>query len=715
MTSFSNRNGCAPISNGSHNADPSANGICRYGKTSKDAPLGRYAAVRAASLQLAAPLSAEDQCVQSMPDASPTKWHLGHTTWFFETFFLEAHLPGYKSFSSTFPYLFNSYYETIGPRQPRPRRGLLTRPTLEEVLAYRRHVDSAMTQLLQHPLSSALMDLLDLGLNHEEQHQELILSDILHLFAQSPLHPAYDPRFRRKTTEASPQGLVGTLRTGRPLGHESEWLAFITDGGYKNPLHWLSDGWAVAQQESWTAPIYWVPADDTWMIMDLDGLHPLDPDAPVTHISYFEANAFATWANARLPTEQEWEFAVTTRGEALREVFDVAWQWTASAYSPYPGFRPAAGANSEYNGKFMSGQMVLRGGAATTPRGHTRATYRNFYHPQKQWMLSGLRLARDVDSEFAQDIVKWLAAPQDAPKPKYLYDAEGSRLFDEICKTREYYLTKTEAALLKSVSAELSATIPTGAALVEFGSGSSEKTHIVLDAAPQLSTYVPIEISPTALEEAAQEIRTKYSHLRVVPLVADFTTALQLPHSACSGARVGFFPGSTIGNFSPAGAKAFLRSARGLLGDDATFIIGYDIAKDEPTLVAAYDDATGVTRDFNKNLLVRINRELGGDFDPSAFDHRAVWNKAESRMEMHLVGRRDQTFHVAGREFSLKRGESLHTENSYKFTPESFEAMVAGAGWTTLRCWINEAPKFAVALIGPACKSVGEKMKSGSR
>jgi dimethylhistidine N-methyltransferase len=720
--------------------------------------LQRYRQVRARTLELARPLSPEDQVVQSMPDASPTKWHLAHTTWFFETFILKPLVPGYRAFDERYGYLFNSYYEAVGDRHPRPLRGLITRPALEEVLAYRARVDQHMELLLEE---GGAPELLELGLAHEEQHQELILMDILHLFAQSALSPAYRPAPAAAVSEPADEaawlefegGLVEIGHPGEAFAFDNEgprhkvwlepyrladrlvtngdWLAFIEDGGYRRPEYWLSEGWARVQAEGWQAPLYWRQGEDGWQAMTLHGLRPVDPGAPVSHISYYEAEAFAAWAGRRLPTEAEWEHsaqATTPDGggrltprtaaahaEGLRQMYGELWQWTRSAYSPYPGFRPAAGAVGEYNGKFMVGQMVLRGGACVTPPGHVRASYRNFFYPHQRWMFSGLRLADDAEPKarkarplrssfatdvmFATDVLEGLSKTAKSIPPKHFYDAEGSRLFEAICELEEYYPTRTETALLSRNAAEIAAEIPDGAVLVEFGSGASVKTRIVLDAAPQLAAYVPIDISREALEAAAAAIRRDYPGLAVEPLVDDFTAALELPAAVRGLPHFGFFPGSTIGNFTPGDATALLANARRLLGEGAHLLVGIDLVKDAATLVAAYDDAQGVTAAFNKNLLARINRELGGDFDPDGFDHRAVWNAAESRIEMHLVSRARQRVRVLGRSFIFREGESLHTENSYKFTVEGFSNLAAEAGWRVGRSFANPAPAFAAVLL----------------
>ena len=403
----------------------------------------RFAAVRALSAALVRPLSDADATVQSMDDASPAKWHLAHTSWFFETFVLRDHVPGYTLHDERWPYLFNSYYEAEGERHARPMRGMLTRPSLAEVLAYRAAVDAALLDALAN-LPDEAQALVQLGCHHEEQHQELLLTDILHLFSVNPLQPALWPG-EPKVPVAMPgpigwiEGRAGeaeigvdgpgfafdcegprhrVLLTPHALADRTvtngEWAAFIADGGYADPRHWLSDGWAWVKANGIRAPLYWEQLRGGWTRFGLDGRRPVDPAAPVTHVSFFEADAYASWAGARLPTEAEWEAAAAAHDPRSGNQLDAAgpveprpatagpaffgdvWEWTGSAYRPYPGFRPAKGAVGEYNGKFMSGQFVLRGGSCATPRGHVRPSYRNFFYPHQRWQFTGVRLAKDL-------------------------------------------------------------------------------------------------------------------------------------------------------------------------------------------------------------------------------------------------------------------------------------------------------------------------------
>jgi ergothioneine biosynthesis protein EgtB len=428
--------------------------------TLADAPFAvRYRAVRGATERLCEPLSPEDCQVQSMDDASPTKWHLAHTSWFFETFVLDRAVPNYVAFHPEFHVLFNSYYQTVGPQHPRPQRGLLTRPALDTILAYRRHVDDAMLALLGQPggVSAFPAAVIELGLHHEQQHQELILTDVKHLFSRNPLRPAYRECPAAPPIEIAPlrwHSYAGGLQW---IGHDGpgfafdnegprhrvfaeafeladrlvtngEFLAFVEEDGYARADLWLSDGWNTRQARGWSAPLYWEQCDGGWRVLTLAGTRGWRADEPVCHVSYYEADAFARWAGARLPTEAEWEVAAAASlgsdagaGDTVaratsnfvergllhpappgadtatpRQLFGDVWEWTQSPYTPYPGYRPPAGALGEYNGKFMCNQLVLRGGSCVTPASHMRATYRNFFPPDARWQFSGIRLARDA-------------------------------------------------------------------------------------------------------------------------------------------------------------------------------------------------------------------------------------------------------------------------------------------------------------------------------
>jgi ergothioneine biosynthesis protein EgtB len=415
--------------------------------------LARFHEVRATTERICRPLAVEDYVVQSMPDASPAKWHLAHTSWFFETFFLsDPALGTYEPFDPRFGYLFNSYYEAVGERHPRPKRGLLTRPTVGEVYRYRAHVDAAVAERLprlgRRDLER-LRPIVELGLNHEQQHQELLFTDLKHALAQNPLRPAYRELAPSSAVEVPPVRWFGHDAGIHRIGHHDggfafdnelprhrvflesfaaasrlvtcgEYLDFMNDGGYRRPELWLSDGWHTCRANGWEAPLYWENHGDRWHQFTLGGMRAVEPSEPVCHVSFYEADAFARWAGARLPTESEWEVAAsnlevdgnllerdrlhpvpTSPGDAdgldaPRQMFGDVWEWTASPYAPYPGFAPAGGALGEYNGKFMCNQMVLRGGSCVTPRSHLRRTYRNFFPPEARWQFTGMRLARSL-------------------------------------------------------------------------------------------------------------------------------------------------------------------------------------------------------------------------------------------------------------------------------------------------------------------------------
>jgi len=405
-----------------------------------------YRQVRAQSLRLAAPLSAEDCALQSMPDASPVKWHLAHTSWFFETFVLEHALPGFAPYREEYRVLFNSYYVAVGARHPRPERGMLSRPSLEQVLAYRASVDERMQALFARHAEQAarLAGTIELGVNHEQQHQELILTDLKHALSRNPTFPAYQEARARTSASPAPMRWTSLPDGVRQIGHDgrgfsfdnerprhrvfvadyeigerlvtnAEYQAFVADGGYRRSELWLAEGWDLRSAQGWEAPLYWVArSGGGWNQFTLDGLRALGPDEPVTHVSYYEADAYARWCGARLPTEAEWEIVAAPRevaGNFLEsgrlhpaplgaakggQFYGDAWQWTGSSYAPYPGFRAPEGAVGEYNGKFMVNQYVLRGGSCATPRSHVRASYRNFFPAAARWQFSGIRLARDA-------------------------------------------------------------------------------------------------------------------------------------------------------------------------------------------------------------------------------------------------------------------------------------------------------------------------------
>ncbi|MCP4330276.1 MAG: L-histidine N(alpha)-methyltransferase [Alphaproteobacteria bacterium] len=734
----------------------------------------QFNAVRRRSLELADPLSAEDQCIQSMPDVSPTKWHLAHTTWFFETFILKSFVDDYEDFHRDFGFLFNSYYELVGPRHDRPRRGLLSRPSLEDVLAYRSYVEGALRSSLAAGgfTDPAIRALMDLGCHHEQQHQELILTDIKHVLSCNPLRPAYLPPRPRDASRTRTLDWIehagGLVEIGhgrkdfafdcegpqhkvwlelfkvasRPVTN-GEYLEFMLDRGYERPELWLSNGWAECQAAPWRAPLYWEPAEDgEWRIFTLSGLRPLDPDAPVCHVSFYEADAYARWAGKRLPTEGEWEVIATplmpagnfagtrefhpvpARGDGLRQIYGDVWEWTASAYLPYPGFRPVEGAVGEYNGKFMSGQMVLRGGSCATPEGHVRPTYRNFFYPADRWQFSGIRLAETytdarvyvppvTETEeaketptdpatlaFLNDVVVGLSDNPKTIPPKWFYDQAGADLFQAICRLPEYYLTRVENDILKTAASAIAEALGPGPVLVEYGSGSMSKVECLLDRLDRPHGFVAIDISADQLEQAARNLNETYPNLHVHTIARDFSKPIDLPDLLdAAGRRCAFFPGSTIGNFEPLDARRFLGQIAATVGSGGALVIGVDLKKDKARLESAYDDRAGVTERFNKNLLVRINRELDGDANLDAFEHQAIYDPAKGRVEMHLRSRDRQTLTIAGHRFHFERGESIHTENSYKFAVADFEALARDSGFRPAQMWTDADELFAVFLL----------------
>jgi dimethylhistidine N-methyltransferase len=724
----------------------------------------RFDAVRAATENLAEPLSAEDQSIQSMPDSSPTKWHRAHTTWFFETVLLKRFAPGYNIYDPSYAYLFNSYYESLGARHPRAERGLITRPSAAEVGEYRKHVDGAMGSLLGETALGAdpyVVALTELGIHHEQQHQELLLTDILHAFSRNPRNPVYGPYFSALVRDSKPIAFIEFDGGEVEIGHDGngfsfdnerprhrailepyriadrpvtngEWIEFIADGGYRNVLLWLSDGWAIVRQESWEAPLYWQNIDGVWHAMTLSGLRPVELDAPVSQVSFYEADAYARWCGKRLPTEAEWEHAYSITGSErgnlvsgryyrplaaqcgsapLKQMIGDVLEWTASPYAPFPGFAPLTGAVAEYNGKFMINQMVLKGGSCVTPNDHIRPSYRNFFYPHQRWQFSGLRLAEDArapnrrvetaeTTAFRDSVYSGLSSTPKRLSCKYFYDAEGSRLFDLISDLPEYYPTRTEIALLEKIAPELTDRIAQGSALVEFGAGSEKKAEILFGATSHFGAYVPIDISADHLQNLSERVARNYRGIKVFPVPGDFTGELDLPSSVRSAPLVGVFPGSTIGNFEPNEAIELLQSCKRILGKSNHLLIGVDLVKDIDVLVNAYDDDAGVTSAFNKNILSHINRKFDSNIDLTSFEHRAVWNAEKSRIEMHLVSTVKQSLSIGGRDFELSEGETIHTENSHKYTVERISELAENAGWSVVQVWQSENPSFAVLLLG---------------
>lgn len=728
--------------------------------------LDRFRRVRAASLRIAAPLSAEDCQAQSMPDASPVKWHLAHTTWFWETFLLEA-LPGHQPFDPAFRMLFNSYYNGVGEQFSRPSRGLLTRPSLERVLEWRSQVDSRMEGLLAAGPDTGVQALVELGLAHEEQHQELMLTDLKHLLSQNPLLPAYAGRWPLATITPMPRswvqhpgGLVEIGHGGQGFAFDNEgprhkvwlepfelgthpvtngdWIAFIEDGGYRRPELWLSAGWEVARAEGWQAPMYWRAEGDGWRCFTLHGDAPVDPHAPVTHISFYEAEAFARWADARLPTEAEWEAAAAdlavegnfadggvlhplaaTRPAAPgkpAQMFGDVWEWTRSDYAPYPGYRPAEGAVGEYNGKFMVGQQVLRGGSCATPPGHVRASYRNFFPPATRWQFAGLRLARDAvraapgplvtrisapPADEAAEVTAGLLADPPAIASGHFYDTLGSKLFEAITELPEYGLTRAEAAIFEAHAPAMAETVRArlGAdyQLIDLGAGNCAKAEALL---PLLSPtrYLAIDIAGDFLETALSRVRQGWSG-EVQGLAMDFAGRFALPDRLKDRPALFFYPGSSIGNFAPAAAARFLASLKAEL-PDAALLIGADLVRDPELLELAYDDPTGVTAAFNRNILAVLNQRFHTDFAPAHWRHVALFNAELSRIEMWLEAERDMAVCWPGGERRFDRGARILTEISTKWTVSRLTSLLEGAGFDDVRTWTSPDSSFAVALGG---------------
>jgi dimethylhistidine N-methyltransferase len=717
-----------------------------------------YRSVRLASRLLAADLSDADATAQSMADASPAKWHLAHVTWFFENMVLVPHLPGYRLFDDRFGFLFNSYYEALGERHPRPLRGLLTRPTLEAVYDYREHVDAGIGRLLARGPGAEISNLIELGCHHEQQHQELLLTDILHLFAQNPLRPTFkapeplpvDTRSRDGSEYLNYEGgvvQIGHSGSGFAFDCEGprhrvilepfrlasrqvtngEWAQFILDGGYTNPLLWLAEGREAARAGQWVAPLYWERHGDVYWSMTLRGPQPVNLDAPVTHVSFFEADAFARWAGKRLPTEAEWEHAAESAPHqgnfadsgrlrpmpapqvaGMRQMFGDVWEWTRSPYQPYPGFAPASGAVGEYNAKFMSGQFVLRGGSCATPASHIRSCYRNFFAPTARWQFSGVRLAEDAPAArfsampgaradgFCGDVMAGLSCPRKSLPSRWLYDDRGSELFEEITQLPEYYPTRTETQILRDQAWDIARFCGPNRTVLEYGAGAGVKTEILMQALHSPRLYVPVDIAADFLDQTTARFRHRFPELATRPVAADFSADFALPDWIPLPNRVAFFPGSTIGNLDLREAAAFLQRMRIQVGRGGKALVGADLRKPLEVLLPAYDDAAGVTAHFNLNLLTRINRELGADFVLSNFAHAARWNELEAAVEMHLVSQCAQTVTIAGQEFAFMVGESIHTESSRKYDVAGFTRLANCNGWQVERVWTDARKQFAI-------------------
>ncbi len=714
----------------------------------------RFAASRHLTELLAAPLSPEDQTAQSMPDASPTKWHRAHTTWFYEEFVLGE--GAYEPYDATFRYLFNSYYEAVGPRHPRPERGLVTRPGAAEVGRYRAHVDEAVCALLAAGPAPELLERVELGVNHEQQHQELVVMDAKHLLSRHAFGPAMIERPEEPDPDPVPLGWRGVAGGVHEIGHDGvgfaydnegprhrvfledleiatravtvqDWLAFMADGGYRRPDLWLSDGWQAVQREGWRSPEYWWDLDGTWRTFTTAGVRPLRRAEPVVHVCFFEADAYARWAGARLPTEPEWEVAAARRAGPARP-------------APRPG-AAAPGPRRRGHGRRRVGVDVL--GLPALPRLPTgrgrhrrvqrqvherpaRAARRLLRHPlgaraaHLPQLLPGLRplgvlrpAARPVSwsvevrhapvpGRLAEDVREGLTrTPVEIP-PKWFYDEKGSQLFDDITELPEYYPTRTEHVLLAAHASRL----PHVGTLVELGAGYSRKTRLLLEAVrPDL--FVPLDVAEEPLRDAAARITADFPKTDVRGVVADFEDDLR-PLPGEPGDRLVALLGSTIGNFPPAPRAALLGRVRGAMDPGDLFLLGADLLKDRARLVRAYDDAAGVTAAFNKNVLAVLARELDADLDPDDFDHVARFDEEHERIEMRLRTRRALTVRIGAldRDWCLAAGEEVLTETSAKFRVEGLHAELRSAGLEVVDTWVgvepgrdaSGPPDFAVVL-----------------
>jgi dimethylhistidine N-methyltransferase len=718
--------------------------------------------VRALTERLAAPLSPEDQVVQSMPDASPTSWHRAHTTWFFEEFLLGP--AGMPAYDATFRYLFNSYYEAVGPRHPRAQRGLITRPGTAEIARYRRYVDEQLMRLCDDGPSPEQAEVLVLGMNHEQQHQELLVMDAKHLLSRHPFGPAYAERPPDPSTSATPLtwrsvdgGLVEVGHAGDGFAYDNEgprhrvwlqpfeiaeravtnqdWLAFVDDGGYRRAELWLSDGWRAVTESRWASPEYWQLQDGAWSTWTLAGPRPLDPAEPVCHVSFYEADAYARWAGARLPTEQEWELAARPvahlRGQLLdpsrlhpgpagpHMVGDV-WEWTSSAYLPTRSSvrprepsasttasscatstccaAPAARRRPATNGS-PTGTSSRRAPAGPSPAcgwpGHDGTPHgARRHHRRAGPRTAARRPARGPGAGPAVDPAEVVLRREGEPAVRA--DHRAARVLPD----------PHRGGAARSARPEIARRTAAGT-LVEIGSGASRKTRLLLDALTaggRPLTFVPIDVSVEMLEAAARSIAADYPSVAVTAIAADFDAPLSaLPGEP--GSRLVVFLGSTIGNLPPAQRRAFLAGLRARLSPGDRFLLGADLVKDPERLVAAYDDAAGVTAQFNRNVIAVLARELDLDLDPQDFSHVVRWDRAEERIEMRLRARRDISVAVDGVVLALRRGQELLTETSAKFRVAALQDELADAGLQPEQSWTDPAGDYALLLSTVAATS----------